>query len=412
MIHFFYSKRVNPIRLLILLMMILPSVQAKTFTYHHQKGDQFRFLSTVNQEAGFIDEPLEQLQIINRISFTVTDVNADGSGYLKGEMQSSEQRHGQISSLWELGYEVAYWRELSGRNRVAPHLYTPAVRHAPAFPNRNLEIGDRWIHPGEEVLDLRKSLGLNKPYVVPFTGEYHYTGTMEKDGKTYHAIELSYKWQTSIAEALRLNHRRQGINAPKHIQASFQQIIYWDDDLHQPAWYEEQYRYLFTMEDGSTYVMQGDANAYLLEATPMNKEDITQSLNEEIKRLGLDNVSVKQEEDGITLVVENIQFNANSAYLLDSEIEKLRMIAKILVLYSDRDLEISGHTAKSVSESAAQRLSEQRALSVANFFIEEGVRPKERIITRGYGSRKPIATNETQEGMAKNRRVEIKILEN
>ncbi|NIZ46939.1 OmpA family protein [Entomospira nematocerorum] len=399
-------------RQLLLLVTLLPALHAKTFTYQHQKGDQFRFLSTVNQEAGFLDQPLEQIQIINRISFTVMDVNADGSGYLKGEMQSSEQRQGEVSSLWELGYDVAYWREVSGKNRVAPHLYTPAVRHVPAFPNRNLEIGDRWIHPGEEVLDLRESLGLNKPYVIPFTGEYHYLGVVEKDEKTYHAIELHYKWQTSIAEALRLNYRRKGINSPKHIQAQFLQTIYWDDDLHQPAWYEEQYHYSFTMEDNSIYVMQGDASAYLLEAMPMNKTDITQSINDEIKRLGLDDVSVKQEEDGITLVMENIQFNANSAYLLDSEIEKLRMIAKILSLYADRDLEISGHTAKSVSENAAQRLSEQRALSVANFFIEEGVRPKERIITRGYGSRKPIATNETAEGMSKNRRVEIKILEN
>jgi outer membrane protein OmpA-like peptidoglycan-associated protein len=139
---------------------------------------------------------------------------------------------------------------------------------------------------------------------------------------------------------------------------------------------------------------------------------LAQSIREEIERLGIENVQVQEDEDGITLVMENIQFNTNSAYLIDSEREKLRNLSQILLAHPSRDLEIVGHTARAASESAAQRLSEQRALSVANFLIQEKVRPKEQIMTRGEGSRKPLVGNDTESNMAKNRRVEIKIREN
>ena len=56
-------------------------------------------------------------------------------------------------------------------------------------------------------------------------------------------------------------------------------------------------------------------------------------------------------------------------------------------------------------------LSEQRASAVANYLIELGVREKHHIFTRGFGAEKPIAPNTTEANKARNRRVEITVLE-
>jgi outer membrane protein OmpA-like peptidoglycan-associated protein len=97
---------------------------------------------------------------------------------------------------------------------------------------------------------------------------------------------------------------------------------------------------------------------------------------------------------------------------VESEREKLRRIATILKKYPERDILITGHTALAGTQAGRQQLSEERAAAVGNFLIEEGVRNRERLLFRGMGARDPVADNSTEEGMRKNRRVEITIMEN
>ena len=74
-------------------------------------------------------------------------------------------------------------------------------------------------------------------------------------------------------------------------------------------------------------------------------------------------------------------------------------------------IEISGHTDNVGSDSFNQKLSEDRAKSVARYIILKGI-PRERIDFVGYGESEPIASNDTSEGRKENRRVEFKILSN
>ena len=73
---------------------------------------------------------------------------------------------------------------------------------------------------------------------------------------------------------------------------------------------------------------------------------------------------------------------------------------------------ISGHTALAGSEAARLKLSKERAQAVANFLVSIGLKDAYHVFTQGFGAEKPIAPNETEAGKAKNRRVEITILEN
>ncbi len=124
----------------------------------------------------------------------------------------------------------------------------------------------------------------------------------------------------------------------------------------------------------------------------------------------LDNISVKKGDKGLTISLDNIQFEADSNVLMESEKLKLRKIADILKQYSN-DLLITGHCAERGTAKARQKLSEQRAESVADFLKMMGVRDEYHIFTKGQGSREPVASNATEEGRAKNRRVEITIMD-
>ena len=68
---------------------------------------------------------------------------------------------------------------------------------------------------------------------------------------------------------------------------------------------------------------------------------------------------------------------------------------------------IQGHTDNRGTAAHNQKLSENRAKSVLEYFVEKGI-TRERLSAVGFGFSSPAATNETPEGQAKNRRVELK----
>ena len=82
-----------------------------------------------------------------------------------------------------------------------------------------------------------------------------------------------------------------------------------------------------------------------------------------------------------------------------------------MAAYPDNDILVSGHTAKSRGGKDPQQLSEARAQTVADYLIGLGVKDRYHIFTQGFGDTKPVAPNSTKEGMAKNRRVEITIMD-
>lgn len=86
---------------------------------------------------------------------------------------------------------------------------------------------------------------------------------------------------------------------------------------------------------------------------------------------------------------------------------QLQPLLERLKQYPETVVEISGHTDSKGSEAVNQRLSEQRAQSVANYLISKGVAPERITRVVGYGESLPVASNETPIGRAQNRRVEI-----
>ena len=113
----------------------------------------------------------------------------------------------------------------------------------------------------------------------------------------------------------------------------------------------------------------------------------------------------------MTLSIENIQFRPDSDILMPSERAKLDKIAQILNAYPDNDLLVTGHTALRGTKESRQQLSEERAQAVADYLIRKNVRDKYHVFTHGMGGDAPIADNRTEAGRARNRRVEITIMD-
>ena len=121
-------------------------------------------------------------------------------------------------------------------------------------------------------------------------------------------------------------------------------------------------------------------------------------------------ISVDNTEAGIRLTIQNLQFKADSAELLPGEEKRLDQIAEILRLADGAQFLIEGHTASTGYEAGEMKLSKERADSIAAALAKRGI-GSERFICKGSGGKKPIASNDTAEGKALNRRVEITILE-
>lgn len=114
---------------------------------------------------------------------------------------------------------------------------------------------------------------------------------------------------------------------------------------------------------------------------------------------------------GQKIKIENLFFKADSSNVEEDSYDVLDEIFDFLNENRDIVVEIGGHTNgnRGISHKFCDWLSTNRAKEVSAYLIRKGISPK-RIEYRGYGKRKPIATNRTPRGRSLNQRVEIKIL--
>jgi len=108
--------------------------------------------------------------------------------------------------------------------------------------------------------------------------------------------------------------------------------------------------------------------------------------------------------------LEKIFFEQSSAELLPESYPELERLYRLMMNNPDMRIELGGHTDTRGYYSSNVRLSQDRADAVSEYLVNKGIN-KKRIETVGYGPSQPIAENDTEESRARNRRVEVKILE-
>jgi len=106
---------------------------------------------------------------------------------------------------------------------------------------------------------------------------------------------------------------------------------------------------------------------------------------------------------------KTILFDSGKTSFQKQTFPVLQAITAILKEYPDAKFSIEGHTDTDGVDATNQKLSENRAASVKNYLVENGIAPS-RLSSAGFGETKPIDSNKTKAGKANNRRVEVKLV--
>ena len=115
-------------------------------------------------------------------------------------------------------------------------------------------------------------------------------------------------------------------------------------------------------------------------------------------------------EKNMVLQLRNIQFEYDSYELTESSNDELEALAQLLFMNPTLRIELSSHTDDQGSDRYNDRLSTLRGKAVEQWLKERGIEA-DRIETVGYGKRKPLVANDSEEHRALNRRVEIKVID-
>ena len=397
---------------------VFAQTNEKLLRFKYRKGDNYRVLSTVNEVVKVNGRLNHTAEIVNRVSAHISKVDSDNRGYNEATfitMENSTTTDANGTLTYGEEYESKYWRDERGIFEISKEYFMPVVRDVPVLPEKAVKPGDTWTANGHEAHDLRRSFANDEPFKVPFTATYTYlrdeegvSSDSKHEKKTFQV--LSVKYTLSFESPIPENIWELNDDFPVMTMGFSNQTIWWDNEKGQIDHYSEDFRIVMETYLGNQFDFTGKAHAEVTDFERTATDKNLAVVLEKVKDLDLPDVSVAKTEKGLTISVENIQFKPNSAELLDSEKTKLNQIAKIIEDFPN-DLLISGHTALSGSAESCQILSEERADSVAKYLIKTGVRDKYHVYTQGFGARVPIASNATPEGMAKNRRVEITILD-
>ncbi|MGR3810811.1 OmpA family protein [Jiulongibacter sp. NS-SX5] len=164
--------------------------------------------------------------------------------------------------------------------------------------------------------------------------------------------------------------------------------------------------YKIVLPYGQRYTIRAEANDFIAIGKTI---DLMQA--GEFKEIKGENLELAPIQTGVSVTLSNIFFKFASAELEEESFPELNRLADALIQNRNMAIEVQGHTDNVGPAEVNLRLSQQRADAVRNYLTGKGV-PLEKVTSVGLGESRPVASNETTEGQAKNRRVEFMITKN
>ncbi|OIN55805.1 OmpA family protein [Arsenicibacter rosenii] len=162
--------------------------------------------------------------------------------------------------------------------------------------------------------------------------------------------------------------------------------------------------YKIVLPYGQKYSMRAIAPNFIAEGENV---DLTQIKGfQEIKGKELTMVPI---EEGKAIRLNNIFFDTGKSELRPESAPELDRMVAVLNENPKMTISLNGHTDNTGGVAINQKLSQDRADAVREYFIGKGIEP-DRIASKGFGESKPVASNDTEEGRQKNRRVEFLIV--
>jgi len=141
------------------------------------------------------------------------------------------------------------------------------------------------------------------------------------------------------------------------------------------------------------------------------KERMEQQKFETVQAMFDDNeANVYRQRQNVLISAHGFNFPSGQSEIQADNFPLMNKIVRAIKTFPNARIEVNGHTDSTGNDNINQVLSEARAEKVAKFLNEVGEIVADHITSRGFGESRPVANNETQEGRAENRRVEIKII--
>ena len=162
-------------------------------------------------------------------------------------------------------------------------------------------------------------------------------------------------------------------------------------------------QYFIVLTEGSEYALYVNKVGYLFQSLSFNYlEDVN------FDPINID-IYLEPITEGIKTTLNNIFFEFDKYELKAKSITELQEINRFLSDNSTLKIEISGHTDNKGDDQYNNELSLKRAKAVYDYLMDLGI-DGNRMSYKGYGANEPVASNETEEGQALNRRIEFKVI--
>lgn len=122
-----------------------------------------------------------------------------------------------------------------------------------------------------------------------------------------------------------------------------------------------------------------------------------------------DEAEVYRQGDYLMIRLRGIKFPVGRAVIMPENYELLRKVQQAIRNFDDPDVVVAGHTDSTGSTAVNEQLSLERAEAVREYLIANNILPPNRVAAVGYGSARPLQSNETAAGRAANRRIDVAI---
>ena len=168
------------------------------------------------------------------------------------------------------------------------------------------------------------------------------------------------------------------------------------------TYFAEGKEFLINLPSGNEYQFTIEAKGYRSQTETLNLATV-KTAGRIVREIFLEKIKEK------ILTFENITFISNDTILHDESFEDLNKIVALIESQPEISMEISSHTDNIGSEENNKKLSKARAEVIFRYFVNHGISP-DRLAVQWFGESRPIASNDTEDGRKKNRRVEFKII--
>jgi outer membrane protein OmpA-like peptidoglycan-associated protein len=294
-------------------------------------------------------------------------------------------------------YDLNFYMDKKGNYEVPQGYLMPTIRNIPVFPENEITPGSIWQEKGIEIMEF------NPPITIPVDVSYQFLN-IDNEKFKFPTAKISFSYI--------MNHfvEHQYYDIPNKIIGYSYSTLWYNIEKNLPHYIENVYDITFIYPEGTVIEYKGNLKGYYnTKSIKTNIETLKDNIINDIKKQEKD-LNIKKTDDGVIIEMGEVYFKYNSDKLTKEAETKLDNIGKALKNYKDFKLIIKGHTDNIGGKNYNKALSEKRAENVLKYLIERGYIKENQGSYKGMGEDEPIADNSTEEGRAKNRRVEIIII--